>query len=523
MRLMMRKLLLLLLLPAFLGGCAVLPENTGRQSSTAYTDTRDTHLGRLYEAQAGKHPGESAFYLLGNGLDAFVARAVLAQVAERSIDLQYYMIHSDHVGTLLLNQVLDAADRGVRVRILLDDIDEGKRDLRIAIFDQHPNIEVRIFNPFGRNVSRIWQYVTGFGRQTRRAHNKSYTVDNISTIVGGRNIGDEYFERDPKLAFQDLDVLAIGPVAQEVSSSFDQYWNHELSYPIATLLGDRKPTPEEYRKARQEYRQRLSEIESSEYLDRLRNSDLARQLRSGSLHFEWAKGQVFADPPDKLLRKTSDAGYQMIHELLPYLESAQRELIVLSPYFVPGKQGLAFFRRLRDKGVRVRILTNSLASTDVSIVHAGYIRYRKALLRMGVELWELNDVTTREERKAMSEGYVGKSKSSLHAKAFVADRETVFIGSLNLDPRSVIQNTEIGVVFRSPVLGGHIAKAFDENIEKEAYRLELVRDEETGQEKIVWHGRSNGKPVTLEKEPNAGFWRRLGIYLMMWLPIESQI
>ena len=520
---MMRKLLILLLLSALLGGCAVLPENTGRQVSTAYTDTRDTYLGRLYSAGAAAHPGESAFHLLGNGLDAFVARAVLAQEAERSIDLQYYMIHSDHVGTLLLNQVLEAADRGVRVRILLDDIDEGNRDFRIAVFDLHPNIEVRIFNPFGRNVSRIWQYVTGFGRQTRRAHNKSYTVDNIATIIGGRNIGDEYFERDPKLAFQDLDVLAIGPVAQAVSNSFDQYWNHELSYPIATLLGDRKPTLEEYREARQQYRQRLSEIEESDYLERLRNSDLARQLRSGSLHFDWALGQVFADPPDKLLHETSKAEYRMMRELLPYLESTRRELIVLSPYFVPGKEGVAFFRRLREKGVRVRILTNSLASTDVSIVHAGYIRYRKALLRMGVELWELNHRTTREERKAMSEGYVGKSKSSLHAKAFVADRETVFIGSLNFDPRSVIQNTEIGVVFRSPVLGGRIAEAFDENIAKEAYRLELVRDEDTGQEKIVWHGYSGGKPVTFESEPNAGFWRTLGIYLMRWLPIESQI
>ncbi|RTZ72697.1 MAG: phospholipase D family protein [Gammaproteobacteria bacterium] len=519
----MRKLLILLLLSALLGGCAVLPENTGRQASTAYTDTRDTYLGRLYSAGAAAHPGESAFHLLGNGLDAFVARAVLAQEAERSIDLQYYMIHSDHVGTLLLNQVLEAADRGVRVRILLDDIDEGSRDFRIAIFDQHPNIEVRIFNPFGRNVSRIWQYITGFGRQTRRAHNKSYTVDNIATIIGGRNIGDEYFERDPKLAFQDLDVLAIGPVAQAVSNSFDQYWNHKLSYPIATLLGDRKPTLEEYREARQQYRQRLSEIEESDYLERLRNSDLARQLRSGSHHFEWAVGQVFADPPDKLLHETSEAEYRMMRELLPYLESARRELIVLSPYFVPGKEGVAFFHRLREKGVRVRILTNSLASTDVSIVHAGYIRYRKALLRMGVELWELNHRTTREERKAMSEGYVGKSKSSLHAKAFVADRETVFIGSLNFDPRSVIQNTEIGVVFRSPVLGGRIAEAFDENIEKEAYRLELVRDEDTGQEKILWHGYSGGKPVTFESEPNAGFWRTLGIHLMRWLPIESQI
>ena len=520
---MMKRRLLLLPLLLLVGGCAVLPENSDRPVSTAFTDTEHTLLGRAYRKEAEKQPGKSAFYLLGNGLDAFVARAALAQVAERSIDLQYYMIHSDNVGILLLDQLLKAADRGVRVRILLDDIDEGSRDYKIALFDLHPNIEVRIFNPFGRNVSRIWQYITGFGRQTRRAHNKSYTVDNVATILGGRNIGDEYFERDPELAFQDLDVIAIGPVAREVSDSFDQYWNHELSYPIGTLLGEQRPTPDDYEQMRQEVGERLPEVEDSDYLERLHNSELAMQLRSGHLHFEWAQGQVFADPPDKLLRKANDAEARMIRELLPHLESARKELIVLSPYFVPGKKGVEFFRKLRQKGVRVRILTNSLASTDVSIVHAGYARYRKALLRMGVELWELNEVTTKEERKAMREGYVGKSKSSLHAKAFVADRETVFIGSLNLDPRSVVQNTEIGVVFRSAALGGQIARAFDANIEKEAFRLELVTDEETGQQRIVWHGWEKGEQVTLQSEPHAGFWRKLGIFLMMWLPIESQI
>jgi len=518
------NLLWLLVLVAWLGGCAALPENSGRTETTALEDTGDTFLGRAYRREAPVHPpGQSAFRLLGNGLDAFVARAALAQVAERAIDLQYYMIHGDNVGTLLLEQLVKAADRGVRVRILLDDIDEGGRDFRIAALDLHPNIEVRIFNPFGRNVSRIWQYITGFGRQTRRAHNKSYTVDNVATILGGRNIGDEYFERDPKLAFQDLDVLAIGPVAGGVSRSFDAYWNHELSYPIGVLLKERKPTQADLRQIRSRLERHLRGAADSDYLERLRNSELARQLRAGSLHFDWAQGEVFADPPDKLLQKTSDAQSRMIRELLPHLQSAKQELIVLSPYFVPGKKGVEFFRSLREKGVRVRILTNSLASTDVTIVHAGYARYRKALLRMGVELWELNEVTSREERRQMREGYVGKSKSSLHAKAFVADRETVFIGSMNLDPRSVIQNTEIGVVFRSAALGGEIGRAFDENIEAEAWRLELVRDERTGTEKILWHGRSDGQEVTLAHDPHTSLLRRMGIHLMMWLPIESQI
>ncbi|HHH13891.1 MAG TPA: phospholipase D family protein [Thiolapillus brandeum] len=514
--------LVLLLLAGLLGGCAVLPENMERPSSTAFTDVEGTPLGRVWRADPRSAEGMSAFYLLGNGLDAFVARAALARLATKSIDLQYYMIHDDHVGTLLMHEVLKAADRGVRVRILLDDIDEGHRDFRIAAFDLHPNIEVRIFNPFGRNVSRLWQYVTGFGRQTRRAHNKSFTVDNMAAVLGGRNIGDEYFERDPELAFQDLDVLGIGPVAREVSSSFDEYWNHELSYP-APLLAKRRPTEADHLDLRRRFEERARELEHSTYLDRLRHSDLARRLKARRLGFTWARARVFADPPEKLLQAPEQADSRLIDELLPYLESTQRELIVVSPYFVPGKAGVAFFRRLRERGVKVRILTNSLASTDVSIVHAGYVRYRKALLRAGVELWELNRVTSKEERKEMSEGYVGRSKSSLHAKSFVVDRRTLFIGSLNLDPRSVVQNTEIGVVIESPELAGEVANAFDRDVPEEAFRLELVKEPETGQEKILWHGRVNGRRATLESEPHAGFWRKLGIFFLRWLPIESQI
>ena len=517
----MRRVLLMLLL-GLLGGCAVLPENVERPSSTAFTDVGETPLGRAWRADPRSIEGMSAFYLLGNGLDAFVARAALARLATKSIDLQYYMIHDDHVGTLLMYEVLKAADRGVRVRILLDDIDEGHRDFRMAAFDLHPNIEVRIFNPFGRNVRRIWQYVTGFGRQTRRAHNKSFTVDNMATILGGRNIGDEYFERDPDLAFQDLDVMGIGPVAWEVSRSFDAYWNHELSYP-APLLADSRPTREDYLRLRRAFESRMEELKHSEYLRRLHGSPLATRLQAGHLDYAWARSRVFADPPDKLLRTPAEAQSRLVDDLLPYLESAKRELIVASPYFVPGEAGMAFFRRLRERGVKVRILTNSLASTDVSIVHAGYVRYRRALLRMGVELWELNRVTSREERKEMSEGYVGKSKSSLHAKAFVVDRKTLFIGSLNLDPRSVVQNTEIGVVIESPELAREVAHSFDRDVPKEAFRLELDKDPETGQERILWHGRMNGRPAVLESEPHAGFWRKLGIFFLRWLPIESQI
>ena len=504
-----------------MGACASLPENTGRTETYAYEDTQDTALSRSYEHRSRGHAGESGYYYLNNGLDAFVARAVLANVAERSIDTQYYMIHNDVVGSLFIDHLFKAAERGVRVRLLIDDIDLGGRDSGLAVVDAHPNIEVRIFNPFARNVGRASQYITGFGKQTRRAHNKSFTVDNQVTILGGRNIGDEYFNADPELAFLDIDVMSTGPVAQGVSASFDLYWNHDLSYPITTLA-EELPTKEEARRRKQEFDAFVAEQYESEYMKHLRDSDLAKELAQGLLKFAWGIGDVVADDPDKLTEDTSDTKYRLIEQLRPYLEGVQKELIIFSPYFVPGKGGIAFFQSLRDRDVRVRILTNSLSSTDVSAVHAGYSRYRKALLGMGVELYELNKELNKEERQKMKEGGIGDSRASLHAKAFVLDRKWVFIGSLNLDPRSIVQNTEIGVIFQSPEIAERMASGFDSKIDKIAFRLELEgADNGTGQ--IVWHGIVDGKQQTLYKDPYTGFWKRFGVGIMRILPIESQI
>jgi len=512
------------LLPGLLalGGCATLPDNSQRTETRHVTATADTALGQLVEERMPAHAeGQSGYLLLGNGLDAFVARAVLARQAQRSIDTQYYMMHGDEVGTLFAYELLQAANRGVRVRLLLDDIDEGSRDHNIAVYDSHPNIEVRLFNPFARNVGRTSQYLTGFGKQTRRAHNKSFTVDNQATILGGRNIGDEYFDADKELAFADLDVLSIGPVANQVSRSFDEYWNSPLSYPISYLV-EPQPVPAEIEAARQ----RLAEFElaeqESEYLQRLQHSTLADNLRNDSVEFIWGKGTVYADPPEKLSESTGDTGYQMWAQLKPYMASAQQEVIILSPYFVPGKSGVAFLRQLTDRGVRVRILTNSLASTDVGIVHAGYSRYRKDLLRAGVELYELNQVTSKEDRRAYSSGKVGRARSSLHAKSFVVDRKTVFIGSLNLDARSVVQNTEIGVIMDTPAIAREMAQNFDQRIDEVAFRLSLDNDE-YGYGSLRWQGRVDGETETFDADPNTSFWRRFGVGFMRLLPIESQI
>jgi len=513
-------LLAVLMTLSLVTACATLPENVGRKESFAYPDTRDTLLGREFSSEEAAHPGKSGFHLLGNGLDAFVARAVLAHVAERSIDVQYYLYHDDLVGRLLTWQLLQAADRGVRVRLLVDDMDLADRDLSVAALDSHPNVEVRIFNPFSRKTGRTSQYVTRMGSVTRRMHNKSFTVDSQAAILGGRNIGNEYFEADPDLAFADLDVIGVGPVARDVSTAFDRYWNSELAYPVSVLIGE-PPTPEEAGRMRQQLNEFAAAQADSHYLKALRNSDLADKMRKHQVRYSWGNAVVVYDRPEKILHEKGEKEYQLAPQLRPYADGVRKELILFSPYFVPGEAGTAFLTDLAARGVRVRILTNSLASNDVSVVHAGYAGYRKPLLRGGVELYEMNKKLTREQREE-KKGAGGSSKASLHAKSFVFDREQVFIGSMNLDPRAMIHNTEIGVVLASPEIAQGMGEWFDRNVEKLAFRLELKRDED-GSETLRWHGIVDGTPQTFDADPYTGFWKRLGIGFLGILPIESQL
>jgi putative cardiolipin synthase len=291
--------------------CATLPENVGRRETFAYPDTVDTRLGREISRQGAAHPpGESGFHLLGNGLDAFVARAVLARLAERSIDVQYYLYHDDLVGRLLTWQLLQAADRGVRVRLLVDDMDLDGRDLSAAALDSHPNVELRIFNPFSRKRSRTSQFLTRAGSVTRRMHNKSFTADSQAAILGGRNIGNEYFEADPDLAMADLDVLAVGPVARDVSAAFDLYWNSALAYPVSVLV-DEPPTPEEIANTRQQLSDFVAAQADSVYLKALRESDLADRIRKGRLETSWGSAVVVYDRPEKMLHEKGEKEYQL--------------------------------------------------------------------------------------------------------------------------------------------------------------------------------------------------------------------
>ena len=313
-----------------IGGCSTLPKDFKRPASYAYTDTDDTRFGKVRNAEIRAHPGQSGFLLLGNGLDAFVARAVLAHNAERSIDVQYYLYNNDLVGALFTDQLIKAADRGVRVRLLVDDMDLEDRDLGVAVMDTHPNIEIRIFNPFSRNTSRILQFVTRMGSVTRRMHNKSFTVDNQVAILGGRNIGDEYFDADPDLAFSDLDVLIIGSKVKEVSASFDRYWNSELVYPVSVLL-DKPPTPEEIEQKFQKLNEFVERQNDSDYIQSLRNSDLADKLRHNQVRYYWGEAEIIYDQPEKILHDFDKTEYHLAPKLAPHFKGVQDELIIFSP------------------------------------------------------------------------------------------------------------------------------------------------------------------------------------------------
>jgi len=501
-------------------GCASLPENNDRTESYALTDTHDSSLGQFAAGVADGSEGEDGFMLLDSGLDAFVARAVLAEMAERSLDVQYYLYHQDLVGGLFTGYLARAAERGVRVRILVDDMDMDGRDAGLLTLDEHPNIEIRIFNPFARNFSRVPQFVTGLGTITRRMHNKSFTADNQMTILGGRNIGNEYFEADPAVDFADLDVLAVGRVVSDVSNAFDMYWNSSFAYPVNKLI-DEDISEKEMLAAFDRLETFMEEQATSNYMTALLNSELVQQIGNREQRYFIGDAVVVVDDPEKITSSRDASELHLVTQLAPYFEQIQYELIIVSPYFVPGDEGVEFFRKLVERGVKVRILTNSLSSNDVGIVHAGYARYRELLLRAGVELYEMNKKLTRAQRKHMK-GEGGSSRASLHAKVFVLDRDKVFIGSLNLDPRSFYENTEIGLVLEQRELAGKMADGFDEDIHKTVFRLELVVDKE-GDEQLLWHGIEDGEPVTYDVDPYTSVWRRLGVWFMGLLPIESQL
>ena len=447
-----------------LTGCAGLPQHVKKYPSAALQSPQNTELAKIVEAsEDGSSKNLSGVRLLASGEEAFDSLIALADHAQRTLDIQYYIIHQDESARALLDHVREAADRGVRVRVLVDDLNTAGEDRRFLHLGHHVNIEVRVFNPFpgGRSAtwSRILTSISDIPRINHRMHNKLFVADNELAITGGRNIGDEYFTLDKRSNFIDLDVVVAGPVVAQLSASFDAFWNSKYAYPIASLAAADD-----------------TEAAAQPPPPPAANDDadwLERELDARTLRLDWVPATVLADRPAKIASDTSpDEEVTIANNISALMRSAQHEALVISPYFVPGEEGVALMRELIGRGVHIRVLTNSLASTDAPLVHNGYARYRAALLKMGVELYEVRPKLGQKRPRFHP---FKTSNASLHAKALVIDQRTVFIGSLNMDRRSARFNSELGLVMRSPEIAKQVTNVLDDITADGSYKLSLDR------------------------------------------------
>ncbi|MBK1872515.1 phospholipase D family protein [Marinobacter sp. 1-3A] len=497
-----------------ISGCALPPLVDRTESWSVPSDqTADTRLGRAIAPLALAHPGKSGVVMLENAHDAFAARVLLAEGAEATLDVQYYIWQYDITGTMLLDVLYRAAERGVRVRLLLDDNGISGLDETLAALDTHPNIEVRLFNPFVVRNPKWIGYLTSFSRLNHRMHNKSFTADNQAAIIGGRNIADEYFGAGTGALFADLDVLAIGPVVSDLSSDFDRYWASASAYPAALILPEARDAglAEVVATARE-----CSESsEASQYVCAVADSQFLKNLLDGNLGFVWSPVSMVSDDPAKVLGKKPKNGL-MSRQLVEAMGRPERSITLVSPYFIPTKAGVKMFQELERKGVHVRVLTNSLEANDVAMVHAGYAKYRKPLLEAGVQLFELRKVPGQEpvERK-LQDNLMGSSSSSLHAKTFAVDGKRLFVGSFNFDPRSVHINTELGFVIESPELTRMMEDHFEEQTRVTAYELVLDDDGD-----LQWIERNGEEEIRHSRDPGTGLIKRMLVSMFSFLPIE---
>ena len=491
-----------------IGGCASVRYDVPRQPSFAFANPQESELGRRFANQLSSSPGMSGFRLLASGQEAFIARAALAEAAQRTLDLQYYIVAADTTGTVLIDRALQAAQRGVRVRLLIDDLDVGDRDADLAAVAAHPNVQVRVFNPFSSRGSaslhKLFDYIGAGTRLNRRMHNKLWIADNAAALIGGRNLGDAYFNADGQTHFADLDVLAAGPVVAEASRSFDEFWNSEWSVPIQAFTGA-APGPEQLEQAMAARAARAAAFRDSDYAQTLLAMDFGRRVRSGRIELIVAHASVLHDSPDKLVAPTTDEGEHVVSMLRKAVDAARQELVLITPYFVPHDIGVETLCRLTRRGLPVRVLTNSLASTDVAAVHAAYARYRPRLLACGVALHEVRPSVTGsgQLRRVLS------SRVSLHAKAIMVDRKFVLIGSMNLDPRSRRLNTEIAVLVESETLGRELAGWFDEATSLDrSFRPELSEPGDP-HAPLWWIGSDDDSLQRYPSEPMASWWQRI--------------
>lgn len=486
-------------------------ENRTESVALSVEQARDTTLGQALKPLIEQHPDESGVFALGNPRESFAVRVLLARAAARTLDVHYYIWHGDTTGKLLMAALYEAAERGVRVRLLLDDNGTAGVDTELATLNAHSNIEVRLFNPFLNRRFKPLGYTYDFFRLNRRMHNKSFTADAQATVIGGRNVGDEYFGATSGILKADLDALLVGPVVEELVVDFDRYWASLSSYPLERIVpllrsGDQSRTLASVQAAD-------DSPQAQKYLDAIRESTFIEKLLDGDPGLTWSQVQMVTDDPAKGLGKIEGEGL-LINQLDSILAQPVRSVVLVSPYFVPTMAGTEAFAAMANRGVEVRILTNSLEATDVLPVHAGYAKRRKALLKAGVMLYEMKRLSKAPTRHA-SAGPFGSSASSLHAKTFSVDGLRAFIGSFNFDPRSMHLNTELGFVIDDPVLAGDIEAALQDGIPERAYEVRL-----SDGGKLYWLEHKDNDIVEINKEPNSGWFKRAAVVVLSYLPIE---
>lgn len=494
-----------------ISGCATAPLDYPREVSTAVQDTSDTRQARNALGWLDGRVGANGFYPLDKGFDAFGARLVLIDGAQVSIDVQYFLMKADSAGFVLAAKLLEAAERGVRVRLLLDDIFTTVEDEKLAVLDDHPNLEVRIFNPIARQGIYAFNYLGNFSLTNRRMHNKALISDNQVAVVGGRNLAVEYYQLEETGEFMDFDMLTVGPIVREVSGEFDTYWNHRLAVPLEALLENKNE--ERLAELMQALQEEMSTAGNTIYAEAI-NTEVLQKLQNQTLSPYIADARLIVDDPQKLLEDVSDEQKTVANEVREALRNADIEIIISTPYFIPRERGMALLEEITARGVRVVLFTNSLATNNHTAVHSAYSTYRKDVLKAGVELWEARaDATT----VTTEEGEILPGKLTLHTKGILIDRNKVFVGSLNLDPRSLDINTEMGLLIDSPELSARLTDEFLQMLPQRAYRVKLDKDGS-----LSWHGQTNGQATLETTEPQTSAWRRFTAWFLKIAP-ESQL
>ena len=500
----------------WLGGCASLPEDLGQFPSQTYPYPEQTKMGAFIAETAPEDKTLSGVELLSDPGEAFRARLAIAGFAEKSLDMQYYLWKSDLAGQLLMWRALEAADRGVHVRFLIDDIFHAGRDDIYELLDTHPNFEVRVFNPMAnRGMARNLNFLANKRYLNHRMHNKIFLVDNAVAVMGGRNIGNDYFGIDTKANFFDLDVLTTGQGAREAGAAFDEYWNSKHAVPIR-ILQHKEFTIQDLEERRGQLRESLLKTNALPYVKAMEAENTREALLRWRSELIWTESHVIVDP----LERFEGQGESAITEAMQdYIHEIDTEFIAESAYLIPSGQGLRNLKEMVDRGVRVRLLTNSLMSNNHITAHSGYMKYRKRMLEVGVELHELRaDAALREHFKANQKDE--EVPAGIHTKAFVIDGEQALIGSFNFDPRSRDLNSEIGLVISSEEFAQQVVTVMNRDFDPEnSYRLFLNE-----QGKLRWELKNPDGSVTIfTRDPGASIWKRMGARFLSWLPIEKEL